>query len=72
VVAVKYFDRVPGLRLNKIFKQCTKIPVYRYLLSQGGIKQKTVDATLAVLEKSNDYVEAKKYLRSLNLQDGGH
>jgi hypothetical protein len=70
-LAVKYFDRAPGLRRNKIFKLCTKIAVYRYLLSRGPIKQKTVDTTLSLLEQSNDYVEAKKYLRSLNLQDGG-
>jgi hypothetical protein len=63
----KYFDRAPGLRRNKVFKQCTKIPVYRYLLSRGGIKQKTVDTTLSVLEQSNGYVIEKKYLSSLNL-----
>jgi hypothetical protein len=67
-VAKKYFDRAPGLRLNKVFKLCTKIPVYQYLLSQGGIKQKTVDATLAVLEASNGYVIERKYLSSLNLR----
>jgi hypothetical protein len=63
----KYFDRAPGLSLNAIFKRCTTIPVYQYLMSQGSISQKTVDTTLSVLEQSNDYVEEKKYLSSLNL-----
>jgi hypothetical protein len=70
-LAVKYFDRAPRLRLNSIFKQCTKIPVYQYLLSQGRIKQKTVDATLAWLKQSDSYVKAENYLSSLNLQDRG-
>jgi hypothetical protein len=67
-LAKKYFDRAPGLNRNKVFKQCTKIPVYRYLLSQGGITQQTVDATIDRLKESNGYVEEKKYLRSLNLR----
>jgi hypothetical protein len=70
-IAKKYFDQASGLRLNKVFKQCNKIPVYQYLLSQGRIKQKTVDATLSRLKRSSGYIKAKKYLRSLNLQDGG-
>jgi hypothetical protein len=64
----KYFDRAPGLSLNAIFKRCTTIPVYQYLMRQGRIKKKTVDITLSVLEQSNGHVEAKKYLRSLNLR----
>jgi hypothetical protein len=70
VIAVKYFDQALGLRLNKVFKHCNKIPVYQYILSQGGITQKTVDATLARLEQSYSYDKAKNYLRSLSLQDG--
>jgi hypothetical protein len=70
-LAEKYFDQAPGLSLNKVFKRCNQIQVYQYLLSQGSITQKTVNATLARLESSNIYFEAKKYLNSLNLQDGG-
>jgi hypothetical protein len=70
-LAKKYFDQAPGLSLNKVFKRCTKIPVYQYLLSQGRITQKTVNATIARLRRFNAYSEATKYLRSLNLQDGG-
>jgi hypothetical protein len=66
-IAEKYFDQAPMIRLNSVFKRCTKIPVYQYLMSKGRIKQKTVDAMLYVLEQSNDYVEEKKYLRSLIL-----
>jgi hypothetical protein len=66
-LAVKYFDQAPGLRLNSIFKECDSVPVYQYLLSQGGITQKTVDATLARLEESDGHVKAKNYLRSLSL-----
>jgi hypothetical protein len=69
-LAKKYFDRAPGLRLNAIFKRCSKISVYQYLMSQGSISQKTVNATLARLNDYNMYVKAKNYLRSLNLQDG--
>jgi hypothetical protein len=66
-LAKKYFDRAPGLKLNSVFKLCTKIPVYRYLMSQGLIKQKTVGATIARLNQSDRHVEAKNYLRSLSL-----
>jgi hypothetical protein len=69
-LAKKYFDRAPTIRLNKIFKQCTSVSVYQYLLSQGRIKQKTIDATLARIELHR-CVKAKKYLRSLSLPDGG-
>jgi ribosomal protein L39E len=70
-LAEKYFNRATGLRLNKVFKQCNKIPVYQYIMSQGRIKQKTVDATLARLTLyKHKYVEEKKYLTSLSLQDG--
>jgi hypothetical protein len=67
-LAKKYFDRAPGLRLNSIFRECTKIPVYQYLLSQGSITQKTVDATLAKLESYHGNVKAKNYLRRLSLR----
>jgi hypothetical protein len=69
-LAEKYFDRAPGLKLNSIFKRCTSIPVYQYLISRGRIKQKTIDATLARLDL-HLYVKAKQYLRSLSLHDGG-
>jgi hypothetical protein len=67
-LAEKYFDQAPGLSRNDIFKACTKIPVYRYLLSQGSITQKTVDATIARLEASGRHVKAKNYLSSLSLR----
>jgi hypothetical protein len=70
-LAKKYLVQAPGLSLNSIFRECTKIPVYQYLMSQGTITQKTVDATLARLKRSIGRVKAKKYLRSLSLQDGG-
>jgi hypothetical protein len=71
-LAKKYFDRAPGLKLNSVFKLCTKISVYRYLLSQGMIKQKTIDITLDRLERSkHNRAVAKKYLRSLSLPNGG-
>jgi hypothetical protein len=68
-LAEKYFDQAPGLRLNKIFMLCDSIPVYQYLLAKGRIKQKTIDATLAILEEFNGYVREEQYLRSLSLQD---
>jgi hypothetical protein len=64
----KYFDQATGLRLNKVFKLCTKIPVYQYIMSQGMIKQKTVDATIDRLKHSYSYVIERNYLRSLNLR----
>jgi hypothetical protein len=70
-LAKKYFDRAPTIKLNSIFKECTNVPVYQYLLSRGRIKQKTVDATLDILEEFNGYVQEEQYLRSLILQDGG-
>jgi hypothetical protein len=45
-LAMKYFDQAPTMKLNAIFKACTSVRVYQYLLSRGRIKQKTVDATL--------------------------
>jgi hypothetical protein len=68
VLAKKYFDRARGLKLNKIFKQCRKIPVYQYLLDNGSITQKTIDATIAKLKRSNGYVKEEKYLSSLSLR----
>jgi hypothetical protein len=70
-VAEKYFDQAPGLRLNKIFKECNSVPVYQYLLSQGRIRQKTIDATLARLEEFNGYMREEQYLRSISWQDDG-
>jgi hypothetical protein len=63
-LAEKYFDQATGLRLNSIFKECTKIPVYRYLMSKGRITQETANTTLARLEQSNKHDKAKNYLRS--------
>jgi hypothetical protein len=69
-LAKKYFDRAPTIRLNSVFKRCTKIPVYQYLLSQGLIKQQTVDATIARLKQSrHNHSRAERYLRSLSLHD---
>jgi hypothetical protein len=69
-LAKKYFDRAPGLELNSVFKLCTEIPVYQYIMSRGRIKQKTVDATLARLSHYKyEYMDEKKYLSSLSLQD---
>jgi hypothetical protein len=69
-LAKKYFDRAPTMKLNAIFKACTSVPVYQYLLSRGRITQKTVDATLARLARyKHKYVKEKKYLSSLTLHD---
>jgi hypothetical protein len=69
-LAEKYFDQALGLKLNAIFKRCTKIPVYQYLLSQGQIKQKTIDTTIVRLKQStHNHARAERYLRSLSLQD---
>jgi hypothetical protein len=65
----KYFDQASGLSLNKVFKQCTKVPVYQYLMSQGTIKQKTIDATIKRMKGTDRYMKVKKYLRSLSLHD---
>jgi hypothetical protein len=71
-VVAKYFDQAANLQLNSVFKQCTSVSVYQYLMSQGQVTQKTVDATLARLEQSKyPHVKAKQYLHSLSLQDGG-
>jgi hypothetical protein len=67
-LAKKYFDRAPTIRLNSLFKQCTSVPVYEYIISQGTITQTTLDATLARM-KEYKYVEAEKYLRSLGAKE---
>jgi hypothetical protein len=69
-LAKKYFDQAPTIRLNSVFKRCTSVPVYQYLLSRGKITQKTVDATLKRLSRhKHKYVEVKQYLSSLSLHD---
>jgi hypothetical protein len=64
---------VPTIRLNSVFKACTSVAVYQYILSRGRITQQTVDATLVRLVRlarwKHKYVKAKQYLSSLTLHD---
>jgi hypothetical protein len=69
-LADKYFDQAPTIRLNSVFKRCTSVPVYQYIMSRGTITQKTIDATLKRLARhKHNYMKEKKYLRSLTLHE---